>query len=85
MIAVLGLKATGRTAVSSAEELRLKESDRLAVLKSDFDILNLDMNTFEDSFEIRGAQKIEESGVLDPKMDHRMALTLSVLGLIAIY
>ncbi len=85
LIAVLALKATGKTTIRSAEELRVKESDRLVVLKNAFDILNLDINTFEDGFEIKGPQKIEESGVLDPKMDHRMAMTLSVLGLIAKY
>ena len=43
------------------------------------------MNTFEDGFEIRGPQKIEESGVLDPKMDHRMAMIFTFLMLITKY
>ena len=66
-------------------ESRVKESDRLPVLESAFNILYLDMNTFEDGFEIRGPQKIEESGVLDPKMDHRMAMIFTVLRLITHY
>ncbi|HMA59230.1 MAG TPA: hypothetical protein VKN64_02975 [Halanaerobiales bacterium] len=68
--------------VSLIEVLRIKESDRLFVLMSAFDILNLNMKTCKDDFEIRGPQKIEESGVLDPKMDHRMAMIFTVLRLI---
>ena len=85
LIAILALKAHGRTTIKGAQELRVKESDRLSVLKTGFETLGLDINVWEDGFAIRGPQEINKSGLLDPHLDHRMAMTFSILGLIAKY
>jgi len=82
LIAILALKAKGETKINSASELRVKESDRLYVLKEAFKKLNLKFEVFEDGFKIRGPQKIKGNVEIDTFKDHRMAMTFSILSLI---
>jgi 3-phosphoshikimate 1-carboxyvinyltransferase len=85
LIALLALKADGTTKIRGVQELRVKESDRINVLKKGFETLNLDIKVWEDGFAIKGPQEINESGVLDSHLDHRMAMTFTILGLITKY
>ncbi len=85
LVAILALKAEGKTQIRGAHELRVKESDRINVLKKGFETLGLDIKVWKDGFAIKGPQVIDESGVLDSHLDHRMAMTFSILGLLAKY
>lgn len=83
LIALLGIKAEGTTEINSAEELRVKESDRLAVLRGAFDNLNLDINIYSDGFKVYGPQKIRKKAYLNPHLDHRMAMLFTLVALIS--
>lgn len=83
LIALLGLKAEGVTEVTAAEELRVKESDRLFVLKKAFDNLDLDIQIFLDGFKVSGPQKINNKAYLNPQLDHRMAMLFTLMALVS--
>ena len=82
LIGILALKAEGITKISSASELRVKESDRLFVLEEAFKRLNLKYEFFNDGFKIKGSQKIIGNKTINSYNDHRMAMTFSILSLI---
>lgn len=82
LIAILALKAEGETKIKSASELRVKESDRLYVLKEAFKRLKLKYEFFNDGFKIKGPQVINGDLTINTYNDHRMAMTFSILSLI---
>jgi 3-phosphoshikimate 1-carboxyvinyltransferase len=79
LIAVLGLFAHGRTVVRGAAELRVKESDRLAMIARMAETLGGRLETFEDGFAVDGPQQLH-AGVVDPQGDHRIAMAAAVAG-----
>jgi len=79
LLAVLGLFAHGRTVVRGAAELRVKESDRLAMIARMAESLGGRIETFEDGFAVEGPQRLAP-GVVDPQGDHRIAMAAAVAG-----
>tara|TARA_B100000941_G_scaffold19006_1_gene11429 strand:- start:18573 stop:19844 length:1272 start_codon:yes stop_codon:yes gene_type:complete len=77
---LLASQAEGITKVKGAEELRFKESDRLASMKNFVKELNGEITTFEDGFEIIGKQDLE-GGVVSTLQDHRIAMTAVVANI----
>jgi 3-phosphoshikimate 1-carboxyvinyltransferase len=80
LVALLGCFAEGETVVEGAEELRHKESDRIAGVVSGLRGLGADIDATEDGFVVRGAGGLR-GGSLDPAGDHRLALLGAVAGL----
>ena len=74
---LLASQAVGITKVIGAQELRVKESDRLAAMENFINELNGEITTFEDGFEINGKQHLQ-SGVVKTLEDHRIAMTAVV-------
>ena len=72
--------ASGVTTVSEAAELRLKESDRIAVLCEELRKLGVRAVEHPDGFTIQGGAPVQ-GGVLEPHGDHRLAMSLAVAGL----
>ena len=79
LLAVLGLFARGLTRVRGAAELRVKESDRLAMIQGMTEALGGKIEMFEDGFAVEGPQRLR-SGVVDPQGDHRIAMAAAVAG-----
>jgi 3-phosphoshikimate 1-carboxyvinyltransferase len=79
LIAVLGLFAHGRTQVRGAAELRVKESDRLAMIARMTESLGGRLEIFDDGFAVDGPQQLRP-GVVDPQGDHRIAMAAAVAG-----
>ena len=79
LLAVLGLFATGLTEVRGAEELRFKESDRLAMIASMAESLGGRVTLHDDGFSVEGPQALRP-GVVDPRGDHRIAMAAAVAG-----
>ena len=79
LIAVLGLLAHGRTEVRGAAELRVKESDRLAMIARMAESLGGKIEIFEDGFAVDGPQRLR-AGAVDPQGDHRIAMAAAVAG-----
>jgi 3-phosphoshikimate 1-carboxyvinyltransferase len=72
----------GEVIVRGAEELRVKESDRIAVLVAGFRALGIEAEEQPDGFAIRGSGA-PAGGVADAHGDHRMAMAFAVAALAA--
>jgi 3-phosphoshikimate 1-carboxyvinyltransferase len=79
---VAALHAEGRTVVRDAQELRVKETDRLAVMTGELRKLGAEITETEDGFVIDGPQPLT-GGIVDGHDDHRVAMSLAVAGLTA--
>lgn len=82
ILAVLATQARGKTIVHDAEELRLKESDRIASLVGELRQLGAHMEEQPDGFVVEGPTPLHGACV-DSHGDHRLAMSLAVAGLIA--
>jgi 3-phosphoshikimate 1-carboxyvinyltransferase len=80
LVALLGVFAEGRTVVRGAAELRLKESDRIAVVCDGLRSLGADIEATEDGFVVAGTGGLE-GGRFDSRGDHRLAMLGAVAGL----
>lgn len=79
---VAALAAEGETVVRDAQELRVKETDRIAVMTAELAKLGARITEAPDGFRITGPQTL--TGTLtDGHDDHRIAMSMSVAGLIA--
>lgn len=82
IFAVLATQAHGETIVRDAEELRVKESDRIASLALELRKLGAQIEERPDGFCIEGPTRLH-GAVVDSHGDHRLAMSLAVAGLIA--
>jgi 3-phosphoshikimate 1-carboxyvinyltransferase len=80
LVALLGCFAEGETVVRGAEELRVKETDRIAAVVDGLRGLGADIEATEDGFAVRGGTGLR-GGVIDARGDHRMAMLGAVAGL----
>jgi 3-phosphoshikimate 1-carboxyvinyltransferase len=80
LVALLGAFAEGTTIVSGAEELRHKESDRIATVVEGLRALGAAIEARPDGFAVEGAGALR-GGSLDAAGDHRLAMLGAVAGL----
>jgi 3-phosphoshikimate 1-carboxyvinyltransferase len=81
ILAVVGTQLDGGLEVRDAAELRIKESDRIAVLCRNLSRMGARIDERSDGFRVsrshlRGAK-------IDPEGDHRIAMALAIAGLLA--
>jgi 3-phosphoshikimate 1-carboxyvinyltransferase len=81
LVALLGAHAEGETVVRGAEELRFKESDRIAGVVVGLRGLGADIEATADGFVVRGDGSPLRGGTIDSRGDHRMAMLGAVAGL----
>jgi 3-phosphoshikimate 1-carboxyvinyltransferase len=74
--------AEGQTLLTGAEELRVKESDRIQVMADGLQILGVDAVPTADGMIIQGGGKIG-GGTVTSHGDHRIAMAFSIAGLCA--
>ena len=79
LVALLGCFAEGTTVVSGAEELRHKESDRIAAVVEGLRGLGAEIEAAPDGFSVRGTGGLA-GGRLDARGDHRLAMLGAVAG-----
>ncbi len=80
LVALLGCFAEGETVVRGAQELRLKESDRIAGVVEGLRGLGGEIEATEDGFVVQGSGGLR-GGTIDAKGDHRMAMMGAIAGL----
>jgi 3-phosphoshikimate 1-carboxyvinyltransferase len=80
LVALLGCFAEGDTVVRGAQELRLKESDRIATVVEGLRGLGADIQATEDGFAVRGTGGLR-GGTIEAHGDHRLAMMGAVAGL----
>jgi 3-phosphoshikimate 1-carboxyvinyltransferase len=80
LIGLLGCFATGETVVAGAEELRQKESDRIAGVVEGLAGLGAEIEGRPDGFAVQGTGELR-GGRLDARGDHRLAMLGAIAGL----
>ena len=79
---VLAALAThgGELRVTGAQELRVKESDRISALADGFRSMGADIEEQPDGFHVRGNRRLR-GGEVDARNDHRLAMAFAVAAL----
>jgi 3-phosphoshikimate 1-carboxyvinyltransferase len=84
IIAVAACFARGTTVIRDAAELRVKESDRLAVMASQLGKMGAKITELPDGLEITGGNTLTGTEV-DSYTDHRIAMSLAIAALNAVH
>ena len=82
VLAVAACCAEGPSRVTGAEELRVKETDRLAVMARQLGAMGAQIEEFPDGMTIQGGVMLHGAEV-DSETDHRVAMSLAVAAQIA--
>jgi 3-phosphoshikimate 1-carboxyvinyltransferase len=79
---VLGALAThgGELRVTGAQELRVKESDRISALAEGLRRMGADIEEQPDGFHVRGRRRLR-GGEVDARNDHRLAMAFAIAAL----
>jgi 3-phosphoshikimate 1-carboxyvinyltransferase len=82
ILAVAATLAQGQTLVRDAAELRVKETDRIAVVVEELSKMGAQIETREDGFLVTGPNPLHGATV-ESHGDHRLGMALAVAGLLA--
>ena len=80
ILAVAAVFAQGTTIIRDAADLRVKESDRIAVTATQLNLLGARITELPDGLEITGGTRLNGANV-DSHMDHRIAMSLAIAAL----
>jgi 3-phosphoshikimate 1-carboxyvinyltransferase len=80
LVALLGCFAEGETVVRGAQELKFKESDRIATVVDGLNGLGGDLEATDDGFVVRGTGGLR-GGTIHSHGDHRLAMLGAIAGL----
>lgn len=80
LVAILGACAEGETRITGAEELRAKESDRIAAVVSNLRTVGVEVEELRDGLVVQGEPGRNLQGRVSTWHDHRIAMAFSVLG-----
>ena len=82
VIAVAAAFAEGETVIRDAQELKVKESNRIASMVAELSKAGVDVEETDDGMIVRGGEK-PHGASFETYKDHRIAMSLSILGLAA--
>ncbi|MDH5768709.1 MAG: 3-phosphoshikimate 1-carboxyvinyltransferase [Nitrospirota bacterium] len=82
ILCVAATQATGITTIRGAEELRVKESDRIKTMVNELRKMGAEIEEFEDGLSIRGKAGLK-GAVVESYGDHRVAMAMAIAALIA--
>jgi 3-phosphoshikimate 1-carboxyvinyltransferase len=80
LVALLGCFAEGETVVSGAQELRVKESDRITAVVEGLRGLGAQIEATQDGFVVAGGGGLR-GGTIESRGDHRLAMLGAIAGL----
>ncbi|MCF6298426.1 MAG: 3-phosphoshikimate 1-carboxyvinyltransferase [Thiomicrorhabdus sp.] len=78
---VVAATAEGQTVLTGAEELRVKESDRIQVMADALQAVGVDATPTEDGMVINGGQQTPQVGEIQSHHDHRISMAMTIAGL----
>ena len=81
-IAILACFAEGTTIIKDAQELKVKESNRIDVMVNNLSKMGADITATDDGMIIHGGKPLH-GAVIDSKLDHRIAMSFAIAGLMA--
>ena len=82
MIAVMACFAKGTTIIKDAAELKVKESDRIAVMVDNLSRMGAHITATDDGMIIEGGYPLH-GAVIDSHLDHRIAMSFAIAALAA--
>ena len=82
IVCVAATQAEGISTIRGAGELRVKESDRIKSMVTELRKMGVDVEEFEDGLSIKGRSGLK-GAVIESYGDHRIAMAMSIAGLIA--
>jgi 3-phosphoshikimate 1-carboxyvinyltransferase len=80
VLAAIGPYTRGGIRIRDAKELRVKESDRIALVARNLRAMGAEVSEFEDGLDVPGGQKLH-GATIDSGGDHRIAMAFSVAAL----
>jgi 3-phosphoshikimate 1-carboxyvinyltransferase len=80
VLAAIGPFTSGGIRIRDAKELRVKESDRIALVAKNLRAMGAEVVEFEDGLDVPGGQKLH-GATIDSGGDHRIAMAFSVAAL----
>ena len=80
ILAVAATFAEGTTVIRDAEELRVKESDRITITATQLNLMGASITELPDGMEIVGGKSLIGAEV-DSHTDHRIAMSLAIAAL----
>jgi len=80
ILAVAATFAEGTTVIRDAEELRVKESDRITITATQLNLMGASITELPDGMEIVGG-KVLKGAEVDSHTDHRIAMSLAIAAL----
>lgn len=82
LIALIATQAEGRTVIKDAEELRVKETDRISAVVAELSKMGADITATEDGMIINGPSQLRGAS-MKSYGDHRLGMMAAVAALIA--
>lgn len=82
VIAVMAAFADGTTVIRDAQELKVKESDRIAVVTENLTAMGADIEPTDDGMIIRGGKPLH-GACIHTHLDHRIAMAFTIAGMCA--
>ncbi|MBQ9983052.1 MAG: 3-phosphoshikimate 1-carboxyvinyltransferase [Lachnospiraceae bacterium] len=79
VIAIMAAFANGTTIIKDAQELKVKESNRIDVMVNNLSAMGVDIEGTEDGMIIRGGKTLH-GATIDSKLDHRIAMSFAIAG-----
>lgn len=80
IIAVLACFAEGTTVIKDAQELKVKESNRIDVMVTNLSAMGADIEATDDGMIIHGGKPLH-GAVIDSHLDHRIAMSFAIAGM----
>ncbi len=80
VLAAIGPYTSGGIRIRDARELRVKESDRIALVARNLRAMGAEVEEFEDGLDVPGGQQLH-GAVIDSGGDHRIAMAFSIAAL----
>ena len=80
VLAAIAPYTEGGVSIRDAKELRVKESDRIALVVKNLRAMGAEVTEHEDGMDITGGQTLR-GGVIDSGLDHRIAMAFSIAAL----
>ncbi|MGL6008439.1 MAG: 3-phosphoshikimate 1-carboxyvinyltransferase [Culicoidibacterales bacterium] len=79
IIALAATQAHGQTIIADAQELKVKETDRIAQTTSVLQQLGAEVEAMTDGFKINGPSQLKALGTYTSSGDHRLAMLLLIV------
>lgn len=80
IIAILACFAEGTTIIKDAQELKVKESNRIDVMVKNLTAMGADIEATDDGMIIHGGMPLH-GAVIDSMLDHRIAMSFAIAGI----